>query len=80
MPQRGQAPLTLINSGKYKGKGRDVKKVLHAPHTVLLLSATPIHNLYNPKHEGSDTCASITKPVTTCGCHCSQLLTGLNFL
>ena len=46
---------------------RGYEKALNAPHTMLLLPATPIHKLYNHMHVESNACASISKPLTTLG-------------
>ena len=52
-----------VESGGGGGEGEG--KTLNAPHKTLLLPVTPINKLYNPKHEESDICANMTKPVTT---------------
>ena len=44
-------------------EGGGEEKPLNAPRKMLLLPATPINKLYNPKHEES--CASTTKPLAT---------------
>ena len=47
-----------------RGWGGREQKPLNAPHTMLLLPATPTNKRYSPKHEVPHTCASIVKPLT----------------
>lgn len=62
-------------------KGGEKTALLHAPHKMFLLPASPILNkLCKPKHKESNACVSITKPLTTIiGLTQTWLLTQLNF-
>ena len=51
--------------GGHWGEEQGEKKMLNSPNKMLFLTATWINKCYNPKHNESDTCAAITKPLTT---------------
>lgn len=70
---RRQALITQITDKHWKvegerrgGKGGD--KPLNPPHKMLILPATPINKLDDPRYKESDPCARITKPLTTIAC------------
>ena len=46
---------------KREGGRKESEKPLNAPHTMLILPATLVHKLHNPKHVESDGCTSIPK-------------------
>ena len=60
-PRRTRAPLPPHwQTVESRGAGREKKTT-----KCSFFTQPPINKLYNPKHNESDTCASITKPLTT---------------
>jgi len=70
-----------VEGGGREGKQRDRKKTTrHSTQNASSCFTNKINKLYNPKHDESYTCASITRPLTTIIGHShSWSSTQLNF-